>query len=128
MHDMHYQLSVTQQDFDTIKWHHHLGHLNLSSLNTMKTRELVTRLPKLKTSIPLCVVCVFGKHHQISYPQESATWAIKLLALIHTDVCGPMQTTSLGRALYFLIFVDDYSRYTHVYFLKSKSDTFTYFQ
>lgn len=38
-----------------------------------------------------------------------------------------MQTTSLGGSKYFLSFVDDYSRYTFIYFLHKKVDTFQYF-
>jgi hypothetical protein len=47
---------------------------------------------------------------------------------IHTDVCGHMQTRSLGGACYFLIFADDISRYTWVYFIRKKSDVFEYFK
>jgi len=39
-----------------------------------------------------------------------------------------MQTRSIGRAWYFLIFVDDRSRYTWVYFIRKKSDVFEYFK
>jgi hypothetical protein len=51
-----------------------------------------------------------------------------ILELVHTDLCGPMQTRSLGGAYYFLLFIDDYTRFTWVYFLRKKSDTFEYFK
>ena len=51
-----------------------------------------------------------------------------VLYLVHTDVCGPMQTRSLGGAFYFLLFIDDCMRYTWVYFLRQKSDFFEYFK
>lgn len=47
-----------------------------------------------------------------------------ILQAIHSDICGPMETTSLGGARYFLIFIDDY--YSHmcfIYFLKTKDET-----
>lgn len=50
------------------------------------------------------------------------------LQLVHTDICGPMQTESLGRNKYFLLFIDDYTRMTWVYFLKAKSETFENFK
>ncbi|MCO5584807.1 hypothetical protein L7F22_038739 [Adiantum nelumboides] len=50
------------------------------------------------------------------------------LELIHSDVWGPSQTTSLGGAHYFLTFVDDMSRKVWVYFLKNKSEVFFYFK
>ena len=42
--------------------------------------------------------------------------------------CGPMQTSSIGGCNYFLTFINDYSRITWAYFLKHKSDAFSYFQ
>jgi transposase InsO family protein len=39
-----------------------------------------------------------------------------------------MQTRSLGGAYYFLIFIDDRTRYTWVYFIRKKSDVFEYFK
>lgn len=41
---------------------------------------------------------------------------------MHTDVCGPMQTRSLGGAEYFVMFKDDSTAFRHVYFMKHKSD------
>ena len=46
----------------------------------------------------------------------------EILELVHTDVCGPMQTRSLGGAYYFIIFIDDRTIYTWVYFMRNKSD------
>lgn len=44
------------------------------------------------------------------------------LELVHSDVCGPMQTESIGGSKYFETFIDDYSRCCKVYFMKQKSD------
>lgn len=51
-----------------------------------------------------------------------------ILELVHTDICGPMQTRSLGGAYYFLLFVDDCTRFSWVYFLSKKSPAFQYFK
>ena len=45
------------------------------------------------------------------------------MEIIHTDICGPMQIESMGGSHYILMSTDDYSRYTVVYFLKSKNET-----
>jgi hypothetical protein len=50
------------------------------------------------------------------------------LEIVHIDLCGPIQTTSLGGRIYFLTFIDDCSRKTWVYFLKHKSETFDKFK
>lgn len=58
----------------------------------------------------------------------SQTRAKKPLELIHTDVCGPIKPSSLGNNNYFLLFIDDFSRKTWVYFLKQKSEVFEVFK
>ncbi len=42
--------------------------------------------------------------------------------VIHSDVCGPIHTISLGGALYFVTFVDEASGHVTVKFLKSKGE------
>ncbi|UYV70112.1 hypothetical protein LAZ67_7001835 [Cordylochernes scorpioides] len=48
----------------------------------------------------------------------------KPLDLIHMDLIGPFQHESIGRAIYVLNIVDDFSRKIFPKFLKSKSETF----
>jgi len=50
------------------------------------------------------------------------------LELVHSDVCGPLETPSLGGSRYFVTFIDDFSKWTFVYTMKKKSDTFTCFK
>ncbi|KAK9165308.1 hypothetical protein Scep_000499 [Stephania cephalantha] len=79
-------------------------------------------------SIELCEGCVYGKQTRKSFPSGKAMRASKCLELIHADLCGPMQTKTLGGSRYFLLFTDDFSRTSWVYFLESKSETFERFQ
>lgn len=51
-----------------------------------------------------------------------------ILDLMHSNICGPMQTFFLGGAKYFIYFIDDYSRYTYVYHLKQKTEAFVMFE
>ena len=71
-----------------------------------------------------CEACALSKQHRKEFPIHEEKRQREILELIHTDVCGPMQTKSLGGALYFLIFVDNRSRYTWVYFIRKKNDVF----
>ena len=48
--------------------------------------------------------------------------AVQVLDLVHSDVCGPMNSMTPGQKKYFLTFVDDYSRYTVVYLLHTKDE------
>jgi len=72
--------------------------------------------------------CVKGKHQRTSFPKDGATRVSQLLAIVHTDVCGLMKTTSHGGARYFVTFIDDFSRKTHVYLLKAKGEAFEKFK
>jgi transposase InsO family protein len=52
----------------------------------------------------------------------------KRFVLVHLDVCGPMPSTSLSGYVYYVSFIDDYSRKTWVYFLKSKDEVLEKFK
>ena len=54
--------------------------------------------------------------------------AMHKLQLVHSDVCSPMQTLSFGNYLYFVTFIDDYSRHAWVYPMKAKSKVFLCFK
>lgn len=66
-------------------------------------------------------VCTKGKFTQ-TRGREPSSKAKKPLDLVHTDLAGPMQTTSLEGYRYAQSFTDDYSGIMMVYFLKSQSD------
>ena len=85
-------------------------------------------LPKIHTEVDTCESCIMGKQHKKSIPKGVSWRASVFLELIHTDICGPMNTPSLGSQRYFLIFIDDFSRMTWVYFLKEKSEAFATFK
>jgi hypothetical protein len=61
------------------------------------------------TTLPLCEVCIMGKQHKIPFPKASQSNSTNILELVHSDVCGPMQTAYLGGAKYFKLFIDDFS-------------------
>ena len=50
-----------------------------------------------------------------------------VLDLVHSDVCG-MPTKSMASAMYFISFVDDFSRKIRVQMLKSKDEPFAAFK
>ena len=75
----------------------------------------------------ICPDCVIGKQHRLPF-QKSERRAITPLQLVHSDVCGPiMQTESIGVKRYFLLFIDDATRYTWFYFMAEKSEVITHF-
>ena len=54
--------------------------------------------------------------------------ATELLALVHSDVCGPMSSQARGGYEYFVTFTDVASRYGYVYLMRHKSETFEKFE
>ena len=54
--------------------------------------------------------------------------AKEVLHLVHTDLCGPISTSARGGYEYFIIFIDDYSRYGYIYLMRHKSKTFEKFK
>jgi transposase InsO family protein len=74
-----------------------------------------------------CKGCMLGKNIKKAFP-SSDNRAQGILDLVHSNVCGPMSSPSLSGCLYYVIFIDDYSRKCWIYFLKAKSDTFDKFK
>lgn len=114
---------------DLKMWHERLGHLNERDLKDLAKKQLVLGL-KINSNekLPTCETCIKGKHAQTPFPKVSKTRSSKLLELVHSDVCGPMRTKSIGGAQYFVTFIDDMSRWGEVYFLKQKGDIFEAFK
>ncbi|CAI5957805.1 unnamed protein product [Closterium sp. NIES-65] len=110
----------------TLLWHHRLGHPSLPRLRGMASRVLVSCLPRSLPPLPpkpgpTCVPCVEGRQraapHSSEFPLTEA-----LLQTLHMDMWGPARVSGQGRERYFLLVVDDYSRYTTVFHLRSKGD------
>lgn len=43
-------------------------------------------------------------------------------------MCGPVDVVSLGKSWYYISFIDDFSRYSLIYFMHSKSEVFIKFK
>ena len=82
---------------------------------------MVEGIPVLNNEHIECKSCALGKQHRDEFLVHKEKQHIEIIELIHTDVCCPMQTISLGGTRYFLIFVDDKSRFNW-------SDVFEYFK
>ncbi|CAI7887151.1 unnamed protein product [Closterium sp. NIES-54] len=111
---------------ETLLWHHRLGHPSLPCLRGMASRALVLGLPRSLPPLPpgpapTCLPCVEGRQraapHSSSFPPTEAP-----LHTLHMDVWGPARVHGQGHERYFLLVVDDYSRYTTVFPLRSKGD------
>ncbi|UYV74194.1 hypothetical protein LAZ67_11002383, partial [Cordylochernes scorpioides] len=110
-------------------WHERLAHLPVATLREMATKGLVDGLQPqdLEGEFFFCEGCQLGKAHRKScYPSDGKNY--QLGEFIYADICGPMQTQSLSKYLYFCLFKDYFSGYRHIYFIKNKSDVLDIFK
>ncbi|CAI5986383.1 unnamed protein product [Closterium sp. NIES-64] len=118
--------SCRRLSHETLLWHHRLGHPSLLRLRGMASRLLVSGFPRSLPPLPqgpgpACVPCVEGRQrvapHSSQFPPTEAP-----LQTLHMDVWGPARVRGLGHERYFMLVVDDYSRYTTIFPLRSKGD------
>ncbi|GJZ16995.1 retrovirus-related pol polyprotein from transposon TNT 1-94 [Tanacetum coccineum] len=104
-------------------WHRKLSHLNFGTINQLTSKDLVDGLQKFKYNKDhLCSTCEQGKSKKASLPQKLVPSIESKLELLHMDLCRPMRVASINGKKYILVIVDDYSRYTWVYFLRTKDE------
>nr|GEZ92151.1 integrase, catalytic region, zinc finger, CCHC-type, peptidase aspartic, catalytic [Tanacetum cinerariifolium] len=104
-------------------WHQRLSHLNFDTINDLARNDLVAGLPKFKYHKEhLFPYSEQGKSKRASHPPKPVPNSRQRLHLIYMDLCGPMRIASINGKRYILVIVDDYSRYTWVYFLRSKDE------
>ena len=83
---------------------HHVGLMCIHRYN------LVRDVSQLKNRLTNCKACRFKKQIRKPFPQ-SAWRATHKLQLLHTNVGGPQRTASLNSTRYYIIFINDYSRF-----------------
>ena len=95
----------------------------------MQKKQLVTGLSKFQYSDigHVCDACQFGKQSRLPFVRH-VRQSTRPLQLVHSNVWGPTHNASMGGSKYYVTFIDDYSRYTWVYILKTKDEVFAIFQ
>ncbi|CAI7868732.1 unnamed protein product, partial [Closterium sp. NIES-53] len=120
----HCTSSAVLPSHPTLLWHHRLGHPSLLRLRGMYSRLLVSGLPRSLPPLPPspappCLPYVEGRQraapHSSSFPPTTSP-----LQTLFMDVWGPARVSEQSRERYFLLVVDDYTRYTTVFPLRSK--------
>ena len=111
---------------ESLLWHLRYEHLNINGLKLLNQKEMVNGLPKIDSFDNVCEGCIYGKQCKKPFPVGKAWRAKCSFELVHADLCRPMRAQTLSRSWYFLLFIDDYSHISWVYFLKCKSKTFEF--
>ncbi|KAJ9553357.1 hypothetical protein OSB04_017402 [Centaurea solstitialis] len=105
-------------------WHRRMCHMNFKNMNLLVKNNLVRGLPAKEFSCDdHCVACLKGKQHKNSHKSKEVNTISSPLQLLHMDLFGPTNVMSIGKKSYCLVIVDDYSRFTWVYFLRTKDET-----
>lgn len=95
-------------------WHRRLAHLHPMSLEKISVPRQTSGTQEVG-----CEVCLRAKSKQF-FNRDKVSRSSTPFELVHSDLCGPFPT-SVGGSVYYLLYIDDCSRYTEVFFLRSKS-------
>ncbi|GKA17251.1 retrovirus-related pol polyprotein from transposon TNT 1-94 [Tanacetum coccineum] len=102
-------------------WHKRLAHLKFKTINKLAKQNLVIGLPSLVYSKDKPYSSrEKEKYHRVKFKTKQTSSIKKCLHLLHMDLFGPVTPRSINHEKYTLVIVDEYSRYTWVYFLKKK--------
>ena len=106
-------------------WHRRLGHVNMRNLKQLLKGEHIVGLTGISFEKDrVCSACVAGKQLKKRHPIKSIITTSRPLELLHLDLFGPSHYDTLGGRKYGLVIVDDYSRYSWVFLLKTKDETY----
>ncbi len=124
-------INVAKEEPDIHLWHCRFGHLGMENMSKLINGKMVAGINDARDNgtNSACESCVMGKQHRTPYPKGIIPYrASEPFEIVHSDVCGPMHVNSFGNSRYFVTFIDDYSRFTHVYFIKTKDEVLEKFK
>lgn len=98
-------------------WHRRFGHLH---------NRMLAKVSPAESKSQWCEACALAKAHQLPF-SSSLPMSDSPLFRIHSDVVGPMPVASTGGARYIVSFIDDATRYNHIFAIKTKSQVFSCF-
>jgi transposase InsO family protein len=105
-------------------WHHQLAHVGMKNLHKLLKGEHILGLTNVHfEKDKVCSACQAGKQVGTHHPHKNIITTDRPLELLHMDLFGPIAYISIGGSKYCLVIVDDYSRFTWVFFLQEKSQT-----
>ncbi|KAK8593576.1 hypothetical protein V6N12_045653 [Hibiscus sabdariffa] len=115
----------TNDSNQTYLWHCRLGHISERRISKLHKDGLLD--PFVFEQLDVCESCLLGKMTKAPFSGKGER-ASDLLGLIHSDVCGPMNTQARGGYQYFITFTDDFSRYGYIYLMRHKSEALERFK
>jgi hypothetical protein len=108
-------------------WHSRLGHPSAKVLHTIFPSLSSCNSLEFNSVNSHCKHCLAGKMHQLPF-SVSTNKVTAPFQLVHADLWGPAPSVSLNGFRFYLVLVDEYTKFTWVYLLTHKSDTFNIFK
>jgi hypothetical protein len=109
-------------------WHERMGDtLEKKNIDLYKEKVWSNVFPECGLEVDFCEHCIYGKQNWVRFPSR-ATRENGILELVHSDVFGLVTVPSLGGSLYYVSFIDDFSKKACIYFLRKKSEVFERFR
>jgi transposase InsO family protein len=104
--------------------HHRLAHVGMNNLHKLLKGEHILGLTNVHfEKHRVCSACQVGKQVGAHHPHKNIMTTHRPLELLHMDLFGPIAYISIDGSKYCLVIVDDYSRFTWVFFLQEKTQT-----
>jgi transposase InsO family protein len=105
-------------------WHCQLANVGMKNLQKLLKGEHILGLTNVHFEKDrVCSACQAGKQVGAHHPHKNIMTTDRPLELLHMDLFSPIAYISIGGSKYCLVTVDDYSRFTWVFFLQEKSQT-----
>jgi transposase InsO family protein len=105
-------------------WHRRLAHVGIKNLHKLLKEEQILGLTNVHFEKDrICSACQAGKQVGVHHPHKNITTTDRSLELLHMDLFGVIAYINIGGSKHCLVIVDDYSRFTLVFFLQEKSQT-----
>jgi len=104
--------------------HRCLGHISPAAAIQLVDKQILTGVMVVDRDVGFCEVCALTKIKRHPFPRSRAHPAQSIGEVIHTNLWGPASVTALGGGIYMILFIDEYSRYGVVGFLRAKDESF----
>ena len=87
-------VNAIEDDKSSTLWHKRLSHISEKGLNVLAKKKLLSDCKGAK--LEKCEHCLAGKQNRVSFKSNPPSRKTELLELVHSDLCGPMKTKTLG--------------------------------
>jgi hypothetical protein len=105
------EITPTVSGEKVILWHQRLGHIGEKVIRLLHGKGILEGMSNYSLDFDLCEHFLYGKKNRVRFPSV-ATRAERIIQLVNSDVFGPVLIPSLGKYVYYVSFIDEFSRNT----------------